>query len=147
MNTNTATGPAWQVRESARQNLLDGLKQKIIRKEDDFAEHNLFNLYWTLSYLIFSELQYSEKGIGYGDLSRSGWANERSASRLFAEVLEEINKFQRSREEKHALLAELLEWTASEIAQPYYSALGTQEVDEPKLIYGVEDRTEEVPFD
>jgi len=141
------TAPAWQVREMQRQKLLEEIKQKIIHREDDFAEHNLFNLYWTLSYLFYSQLQRSGKGLGYDDLSKSAWANERIASLLFSEVLEEINKFQRSGEEGRALLGEFLEWAANEIARPHYSALGTQEVDQPKIIYGVEDRTEEIPFE
>ena len=145
--TAVATGPAWQVRETARQKLLEGIKQKIIRREDDFAEHNLFNLYWTLSYLFYSQIQFSHGGIGYVDLSKSGWANERLTFQLFSEVLKEVKEFQRSEEEGRALLGELLEWAANEIARPHYSALGTQEVDEPKIIYGVEDRNEEIPFE
>ena len=141
------TAPAWQVRDMQRQKLLEGIKQKIIRREDDFAEHNLFNLYWTLSYLIYSQLQRSEKGLSYDDLSRSAWSNERLSSFLFSEVLKEIDEFQRSEKESRALLGELLEWVAGEIALPYYSELGTQEVDEPKIIYGVEDRMEEIPFE
>lgn len=147
MDTKRATGPAWQVRESARQELLKGVQRKIVRREDDFAEHNLFNLYWTLSYLLYSQLRRSDKGVGYNDLSRSGWANERLASCLFSEVLKEVEEFQRSKEEGRALLGELLEWAVNEIVQPHYSALGTQEVDEPKIIYGIEDRTEEIPFE
>ena len=147
METEKATGPAWQVRESARQNFLNHLEQKIIGKEDDFAKHNLFNLYWTLSYLFYSELRYSDQGLGYNDFSREGWANERGASSLFSEVLEEINKFQHSKEEKHVILAALLEWAVSEITRPYHSALQTKNLDLLKTLYGVESSMDKVPLE
>jgi hypothetical protein len=129
-----------------RQQLIEGIKQKILRCEDDLAEHNLFNLYWTLSYLFCSQLQRSEKGLSYDDLSRSNWVNERLASNLFSEVLKDVRDFQRSGEEGNALLATLLEWAVIEIARPHLLALQRQEVHEPKKIYGVAHATDEVPF-
>lgn len=143
----TGTAPAWQVRESARQQLLEKIKQNIVRREDNFAEHNIFNLYWTLSYLLYSQLQHSEKGLSYDDLSKSSWANERLASRLLSEVLKDVREFQRSEQEGNALLAKILEWVTGEIARPYYSALQFQEVHEPRKIYEVEHATDEVPFE
>jgi hypothetical protein len=63
------------------------------------------------------------------------------------EALDGIRRFQRSEKEGKSLLAELLEWIVDEIARPYHSALHEQEMRQPKLIYGVEDRTEEIPFE
>jgi len=66
---------------------------------------------------------------------------------IFEDVVNRIHRFQRTGREGKSLLADLLEWIASEIARPYRSALHEQEICQPKLIYGVERRTDEVPLE
>lgn len=147
MSTDTATGPAWQVRESARQKLLEGIQQKIIGREDDFVTYN-FNLYGELFSLLERKLTLLKNGIdGDGGAPVSIWEDGKKVHNLFSEIVTEVVEFQRSKEEGNALLAKLLEWVAGEIARPFYSTLQTQEFHHPKLIYGIEDRTKEVPFE
>jgi len=69
------------------------------------------------------------------------------ALELFSEISKSIQQFQRSETEGLALFAKLFEWVASGLVLKYHSRLQAQEMQYPKLIYGVEDRTEEVPFE
>lgn len=144
MNMKRATGPAWQVRESARQELLKGVQRKIVRREDDLGRLNLYRIFL---HLLNGQLTFSQSGISANDLSDIPWENREQALRFFCKVLDEIAEFQRSEEEGHALLAKLLEWVAGEIARPCYSALQKQEIVNPKLVYGVENATDEVPLE
>ncbi|MFZ3044246.1 MAG: hypothetical protein WA058_04050 [Minisyncoccia bacterium] len=146
-----ATAPAWQVRESQRQKLLEGFKQKIIGYEDSFPGGYLYKILLGLS---------QEQIANYHPWMMTGpvaflvldmpdvhlEAREKIAA-LFREIRDGVRQFERSEEEGRALLAKLFEWMAGEIARPYHSALQHQEIRNPKLVYGVERATDEIPFE
>ena len=69
-------------------------------------------------------------------ISRHPLGKQGTGITVLLQGADEIAEFQRSEEEGHALLAKL-EWVAGEIARPCYSALQKQEIDNPKLVYGV----------
>jgi hypothetical protein len=144
METEKATGPAWQVRESARQRLLEGIQQKIIRLEDDVERVNLHRM---LPHLLVGALTLSRCGTNGDDFSEISWDEKEKVTNFFCEVLGEIRRFQRSGDEGNALLAKLLEWTAGEIARPFHSALQTQAFHEPEKIYGAKRAMDKVPFE
>ncbi len=137
----TATGPAWQVREAARQRLLEKIQRDITEHEGltSRAEY-----YRTLFHTL-------DKYLADGDVN-DGRPIVRINKRqpmygVFAKMVDDIVRFQRSGKEGKALLAKLLEWLTGEIARPHHSALREQEIRQPKLIYGVEHTTDEVPFE
>jgi len=88
-----------------------------------------------------------KKGVSAQNLTELPMPIRKQIADLVLEIGSEVKAFQHTKEEGDALSAKLLEWTAGEIARPYHSALREQEIRQPKLIYGVEDRTEEIPFE
>jgi hypothetical protein len=149
METEKATGPAWQVRESARQEFLKRIHQKIILEEDELGKDDL---HWTLLRLIQRWLSFwrakSRAGIRNDDDFPEISSDEKTRMlNLFHEIESEIHQFERTKEEGVVLFAELLEWLAKEIARPFCSALQAQEVLEPEKIFGVGGAMEEVPFE
>lgn len=140
----TGTGPAWQVRESARQKLVERIQQKIISLEDQIGRTNLLRL---LLHIIDKELTFGQVSINNREFENVPSGHKGLVLELFSEISELIRQFQRSETEGDVIHAKLFEWTASEIVRKYHSRLQTQEMHYPKLIYGVEDRTEEVPLE
>ena len=138
------TGPAWQVRESARQKLLEKIKQKILGHEDGIGRTNLFRL---LLHIIDKELAFGQVSINNQEFENVPPSHKERVLGLFFETSKSIKQFQRSEAEGDAILAKLFEWTSNEVARPHYSMLQTQEVHEPKRIYGVEHATDEVPLE
>jgi len=137
--------PAWQVREMQRQQLLERLMQQIIRQEDAIG---LEDLHEALLFLLQMELKYSRVWVSvHFDLSLIRTEVKQKVCNLFGEMEDEVKKFSRSQEEGKGIYAKLFEWVASEIVRPYHAALHTQELHEPKKIYGIEDRTAEIPFE
>ena len=139
------TAPAWQVRDTQRQKLLEVIQQKIIRWENDYLWsshlHNIFH------HLLETELILGLGRISEDDISRIYWKDRIQVTNLFGEVLKEIRDFQRSSEEEKCLLAKLYVWTAGEVARPYHSALDATNLDLLKRVYGVKSAMDEVPFE
>jgi len=140
MDTKTATAPAWQVRESARQKFLEHIKQKIIRGEEDIG---MVNFYHAFLYLLIDQLT-PLKGGGVGNFipKISPFIID-----FYFVISREITDFQRSEEEGNALFAKLLEWTAGEVTQSFHSALEAQTPQLLEWVYGVADVTEKVPLE
>jgi hypothetical protein len=141
-----ARGPAWQVRQAAQKRLLELLTRKIDSWNYYFTEHGLPRLFCTLFCLIDRELEFSQSGIVYDDLSRSDRSDERLASRLLSELLIEVHGFVQSKEERGLILANLLSWIASEITAPYHARYSAKELELLRKVYEVERSTDEVPF-
>lgn len=159
MSMRVATGPAWQVRESARQGLLERLRGRVCDLEEEIGalkpvEDGMIEpekfydilLHWLLKQLDPDPLP---KLKGPTITIIPGWprAHVNMFVRLQDEICGDIKKFERSPEEGKALLAELLVWCVGQIAHPYHRALEEQQFQKPDLIYGVERATDEVPFE
>lgn len=138
------TGPAWQVRESARGQFLENIKRKIIDMEEDIGRVNIHRI---LLRFIEKELISGRASINTREFGNIPQDHQALVFGLFLEISASVRTFQRTETEGDAILAKLFIWIASEIAQPYASALQTQEMNYPKKIYGVEDRTQEIPFE
>lgn len=144
MDSTKGTAPAWQVRESARQTLLEGIQRDIIRKEEDLGRSNLQR---TLLYVLNRELTFAESEVGNNYPSDIRLDIGEKAFAFFYEVFQSIRQFQRSKKEGDFLFAKLLEWTAGEIARPYHSALLRQEIRQPERIFGAKGAMDEVPLE
>ena len=140
----TATAPAWQVRESARQKILEEIKRKIINCEDEVGRRNVHRL---LLHILDKELAFGQASINNREFENVPPSHKELVLGLFSEISKLIRQFQRSELEGNAILAKLFEWIAYSIVQRYYSALQEQEMHYPTLIYGVERATDEVPFE
>ena len=146
---NTGTAPAWQVREAARQKLLEGIQERIIRMEDHFDN---FSILRALLPLLNECLVSPSYGTGIGlviagdEIRKTSSSYQTEACRVFRDIVREIKDFQRSDEEGLALFATLFEWVVSEIAQPYHMALRKQEVAQPNLIFHAPHLTHHIPI-
>jgi hypothetical protein len=136
----TATGPAWHVRESARQKFLEHIRQKIILGEEDIGQTNFYHAFL---YLLIDQLT-PLKGGGVGSFipKISPFIID-----FYFVISREITDFQRSEEEGNALFAKLLEWTAGEVTRSFHCALEAQTPQLLEWIYGVKDAREEVPLE
>jgi hypothetical protein len=139
----SGTAPAWQVRDMQRNKVIADFKRMVLDAEDhtDAAPLHRAMLYTLLQIVagekmldlrMTNDIPAHSRGLGAG-----------LAMNLYAAV----EKFQRSEAEGRMLLAEGIVWLAGEIARPFRAALSSQELMDPKTIYGVEDRTTDVPFE
>ncbi len=144
MKRDQATGPAWQVREAARSKLLKKIREDIRDREDNIG---VPRLYYLLLAMLARRLECGKIEPRPGHITLipglSAWQVGR-VTKLFSEITEGVERFQRSEEEGGALLAKLLEQIAAEITRSYNSTLMEQEMSNPKLIYGVERASDEV---
>ncbi|MDP2665074.1 MAG: hypothetical protein Q8P23_00255 [bacterium] len=138
------TGSAWQVRESARQKILEEIKRKIINCEDEVGRKNVHRL---LLHILDKKLSFGQAQINNREFENVPPSHKKLILGLFSEISKLIKQFQRSETEGDVILAMLFEWAAGEIARPYHSALRTQEIHYPRLIYGVESCTDKVPLE
>lgn len=128
-------GPAWQVREAARQRFIEEIERQIINREGDKWQPDFYR----------ALLQEFERGL----FEKYRWSDTRDerAYLLFWEIEKKICRFRHSKKEGLALMAKLFEWTAAQITYPYHSALMNQQMDNPTLIYHTDRATDEVPFE
>jgi hypothetical protein len=143
------TAPAWQVRESERQQLLGGIQQEIINLEDEVGRDKL---HWFLLHTLAEKLRRPEN-IAFPPgsiLLIPGWPREHTARvrKLFLIGIEgAVNNFKRTEEEGSALFAKLFEWVAKGIVHSYSFDLRKQEIENPMIIYGTACATDEIPFE
>jgi hypothetical protein len=157
----TATGPAWQVRESARQTLLTEIMNEVFVLEEQLAQA-VQPEGWGLRPVTRQEVQrlLHKKFLRLLDgqepekndhtlLVMGGWT--RDQTKLYKDFVagtrEKIKSFERSPEEGQAIYATLFEWTVKEIAHPYHSALERQAAENPQLIYHAESAMDKVPLE
>lgn len=143
------TAPAWQVRESQRQRLLEEIKRKIIDLENEIERDKLN---WFLLYTLEGKLRRPKKMAFPPEtiLVIPGWPREHTtrARKLFLVGIEgAVNTFKRSEEEGSALFAKLFEWVAQGIVHSYSFGLRRQETENPTLILGTACATDEIQFE
>lgn len=139
------TAPAWQAREMAREKALDRMKQAIQSEEDEFE--NRLDLYRFVQQVVDSRLSGSAR-MGFMDiLPGIPWAKRKEVLDVLVAIDAAIAIFGRAPEERFALWAKLLEWSAAQIANTHISALQALEVSNPKLIFGAESAMTEVPVE
>lgn len=129
-------------REFQRQELHKEIKQRILDLEDTdehYVEIEKRERFQTFLELFYKQLcGYFGKKVAHilvdpTDILKKA---DGACAKLFMQVRAEILNFQRTSEEGDAMFAQLLEWTAGQIAYPYRADLQKIEVLEPGLIYG-----------
>jgi hypothetical protein len=146
MNTEVATGPAWQVRESERQTFLEDVLRRARGLEDTAGR---INLYRVLFSLLDQRLARQQAMVRSTILPEIPWDAKEAVCNFFDELLGELRSFQRTEEEGMMLFGKLLERAAKEIAEPSGIELRNQEFLEPERIWGVgvKNGTDQVPLE
>lgn len=137
------TAPAWQVREMQRQYLLNDLKTRLFEQEEVYGKTSVHRV---LLLVLERELSIRRAFLESSDLSDIEWGEKDALFRFYIRLDQTIRKFERCPEEGQLLRAELFKYVAHQIASPPSMALQRIEMDHSKMLYGVEDRTEEIPF-
>lgn len=141
-----ATAPAWQVREMARTKVLEQIKQAIESMGDEFE--NQLDLYRLVWHLVDTKLSNGTLSMSMmSTLPRIPWKIRNEVYGILLSADKAIALFERAPKEGYALWANLLEWSAVQIANTHLSALQALEVSNPQLIFGAATATTEVPIE
>ncbi len=139
------TAPAWQVRDIQRQGLLIDLVTKILAEEERRTEVEQQMIIWTLELASFLAALLSAKAVGTETSFTSRFDND--LLHFFdVHILTSIETFSRSQEEADLMYLRLAEKLIDMGGYQLQAALSRQELFQPKLIFGVEDRTQEIPL-
>jgi len=139
------TAPAWQVREMARQKLLEEIQRDLMDKEEGLQ--NYLDFHQIALHLIVGKLRDGSLSMSFSDsLPHFPRDLRQTTFDVLKTAAAKIALFKRSPEEGNAMWAKMLEWSASQLAQPFASALRQQEVLEPQRVYGVPSAMDEVPI-
>lgn len=136
--------PAWQVREMARQNLLDQIERMITAAaERAESESDLCRL---LIRVFDNALENPETVI---DTASTGLPNlsketHETALFLFEATVQYIEGFKRSVHEGRALMADVLEWITNSRVDDFHHALTDEEFANPMLIFGANRGSDEI---
>ncbi|MEJ0021761.1 MAG: hypothetical protein WDN47_04265 [Candidatus Doudnabacteria bacterium] len=131
------TAPAWQVRDMQRQKLLEKLFDNILEANQPDA--------WIMGLASFLVALLSAKEAS----AQPGFTARLDEDMLHffdAYISTAIEPFARSQEEKDVLYLRLAEKLLESGGSKITAELSKQEMMNPKLIFGVEDRTEEIPI-
>lgn len=137
------TAPAWQVRDMQRHKLLEGLQGRMSAEAERFPiEWDLYRvLIRLLDTLLFEGSITTPK-----DLAGIPQEVHNSALGLLREILQDIDRFKRSAPEGRALMAQLLEYAVERLTDARYEALRNDEFAHPKLIFGTDRATDDMPI-
>lgn len=138
------TGPAWRVRQQARDKFFKEIKDLICVWEEEIGLSDLHRIFVLL---LNKRLVFSEIGISNNDLPEISFATRERVFRLFCQMSQKIRAFQRTEEEGYLLTAAVLKFVAGRIFLSCYLALQRQEHEYPKLVYGVAGATDHIPID
>lgn len=135
------TAPAWQIRKMQRQKLLKEIQRKIAGTAEEFE------IEWDLYRLL---IRLFDTALVGSPIVKDLWDIPKEvhdiALLVFGQSRLAIQSFERSRQEGLALTAKLLEWTAGQVVAVHHKALRNEEFAHPRLIYGTERATDEVPI-
>ena len=126
------SNPAWQVRESERQELLNQLKTKTW----DFDDKHDNRAMWYIAEVCLAYLK--DPSIQSGQ--------SLSHQFFFGTVLKEISDFSRADEERDSMLADFMEWVVKSMATKFHSKLQEKELEDPQTIFRVPTATSEAKF-
>lgn len=137
---------AWQARDSALQQRLEGIINRIIVIEDAQYTHTL-RMFLFLTEKALTQGSGGKGGIGFNmyDLSDISYSERYIIFELFALVLADIDEFQKALEERLAILAKLLVWLAERLAHPHLAEYQRIQPALLQRVYGVENSTDDVP--
>ncbi len=134
--------PAWQVRESERKALNTQLMSVIYAKADQW-DHNPTFLFAVASCLIACLSKPKKDGMLW---TNCGDADDQTMYFVEIRVIQEIQKFARSRLECMACIVHLLEDVLKAATSRIIGDSQSEEIQDPKKIFSTESATQEVHF-
>lgn len=118
---------AWQKREYERQQLIEGLVQKVHQRVDAISDESF---YLELALVVIEYLKDRHKGIAHPEIKKADMVGN-----FFAIPLSGIVRFARTKAESDALIVQFLEKILVSGLNRFHSELTKQEIHNPELIF------------
>ena len=131
--------PAWQVRESQRQNLITRL-MSVIYGVEDIAEDPHFLFEVIASLMVYLQEPRKEQAL-------CGGVSEYVQFFVFEQLIEQIEKFARSDKEYLVCVARLAEIVLDAATSHMRAGLQSEEMHEPAKIFSADSAMTEVPLE
>ncbi len=132
------TGEAWQVRESQRQELIEGFVRASYQRETEVGDKT-FHL--GLASVIVKYLKDRQKGIARPEVRLD------HCGIFFGAALIAFKNFARTEVEKDVLIVQFLEKVLVTGLNPFRTALTSQEIHEPEKIFHAPSAMSEIPLE
>lgn len=137
---------AWMVRGSQRQTLLEEIRTKLFRLEDDIPRPCV-DYYMTHRLLDLLERRNPDWSVPDDKPPTVSETDERLGEFFDKEILRKITEFARAEEEANLLFAELLGKIVDSLRNVFYGPLQRKEMEDPETIFRARSATDEIEFD
>lgn len=117
--------PAWMVRSSERQALLESLQ----KMTEEYEEERGFRIDYDLSRMCLAFLEHSESPRIPRDASIDSW------DFFQGKIVPACNAFARATEERDVLVCDFYQWLTESVTRDFRAALSRKEIADPQTMF------------